>query len=90
MNDVNFIMSKMISYNASRNCMQLMDFCEITMEKKEIQRNRIKELLFQRPTSCNEFLKLGIAQYNTRIFELRKLGYKINYNSYTKKFEMIS
>ena len=46
--------------------------------KNANQRNKILELLQDRfYHSPSELMRLGIAQYNARIYELRKMGYII-------------
>lgn len=59
----------------------------ITEYKKSAQREIILRLLKTSNRHCGEFLKKGIAQYNARIYELRKMGYLINYDNKKKVFE---
>lgn len=62
----------------------------ITESKKSAQRELILRMLKIGDCNCSDFLKKGIAQYNARIFELRKQGkvdgFSIVYNSLTKNF----
>lgn len=62
---------------------------EITDVKKATQRNTIMQMLRIQPRHCGEFLKVGIAQYNARILELREQGNLIHYDRLTKKFILI-
>lgn len=50
--------------------------------ENKTQRERILEELQEGVgVSCKVFLRMGIAQYNARIYELRRLGYNItSYN----------
>ena len=62
---------------------------QITVEKKLAQRRTIIAMLRTNNCSCADFLKKGIAQYNARIYELRRKGYIIDYKSITKDFHFI-
>jgi hypothetical protein len=62
----------------------------ILPEKKAAQREIILNLLGQGPQHCGVFLRHGIAQYNARIYELRKKGYDIKYSSEYRVFTIVS
>lgn len=53
------------------------------------QRDKIEEMLELKECTCSDFMKAGIAQYNARIYELRRLGFNIHYNKKTGFFKHI-
>ena len=76
----------LVHYNKMTQ-LTIMDYGQpITPQKKEAQRNLILRALYKKPQSCLDFLNLGIAQYNARIYELRRMGYNIKYDGKWKVF----
>lgn len=79
----------MISYKAQKSCETLEKYLKpIENHKKQAQREQIIQLLRKKSCSCSDFMRLGIAQYNARILELRKAGYSIVYIPTERLFKL--
>lgn len=83
----------MIPYKEQQRNRSLMEYVviPITEQKKSIQRGQVLAMLRMRPCRCIDFMRVGIAQYNARIFELKRppFSHIIIYNRKKKVFELL-